>query len=222
MKKMTLFSAGGIALAILLVLLATGAKSSANLPENVVSETLVADTIAVTETEKTSEAAEATVVEPTETETTPTVETTDPPKAKETSAPAAQTVKTKSEPEPEEHGLIIGDYHEPAPYCCGVAGHHCEGPETHSYICELEQKGCEYCGSHNCPSFYAVDQWGQGCYTPSKCPKYDVHADPVYYCQTCHKPCGDGRNGTCVQFVVACACPNCGEQVPAWTCHYCE
>ena len=222
MKKITLFSAGGIALVILIVLLTTGAKSNTTHPESTVSETLVADTTAVTETEKTSEAAETTVVEPTETETTPTAETTNPPKAKETTAPTTQTVATKADPEPEEHGLIIGDYHEPAPYSCGVAGHHCEGPETHSYICELEQKGCEYCGSHNCPSFYAVDQWGQGCYTPSKCPKYDIHADPVYYCQICHKPCGDGRNGTCVQLVVACTCPNCGEQVPAWTCHYCE
>lgn len=220
MKKIALFSAGGIALVILIVILTAGAKTNTTLPESVVSETLVADTTAVTETEKTPEAAETTVVEPTKTETTPTAETTDPPKAKENTTPAIQCVK--SEPEPEEHGLIIGDYHEPVPYSCGVTGHRCGGPETHSYICELEQKGCEYCGSHNCPSFYAVDQWGQGCYTPSKCPKYDIHADPVYYCQTCHKPCGDGRNGTCVQFVVACTCPNCGEQVPAWTCHYCE
>ena len=30
-----------------------------------------------------------------------------------------------------------------------------------------------------------------------------------------------GRNGTCVQFVLDCTCPNCGEQVKAWTCHYC-
>lgn len=222
MKKITLLSAGGIALAILLVLLTTGAKLNTNLPESTVSETLVADTTAVAETEKIPGVAETTTAEPTETETTPSAEMTDPPKARETSTPAAQIVKTKTEPESEEHGLIIGDYHEPTPYSCGVAGHHCEGPETHSYICELEQKGCEYCGSHSCPSFYTVDQWGQACYTPSKCPKYDIHADPVYYCQTCHKPCGDGRNGTCVQFVVACTCPNCGEQVPAWTCHYCD
>ena len=135
MKKMTLFSAGGIALAILIVLLTAGAKSNATLTESTVSETLLADTIAVTETEKTSEAAETTVIEPTETETTPTAETTAPPKVKETATPAARTIKTKSEPELEEHGLIIGDYHEPTPYCCGVAEHHCEGPETHSYIC---------------------------------------------------------------------------------------
>ena len=127
MKKITLFSAGGIALTILVVLLAAGAKSNATLTESTVSETLVADTAAVAETEKTTEATEATVVEPTETETTPTAETTNPPKAKKAATLAARRVKT--EPEPEEHGLIIGDYHEPTPYNCGVAGHHCEGSE---------------------------------------------------------------------------------------------
>ena len=145
--------------------------------------------------------------------------------------PKAQTEKPKepkketppAETEKHESGsIVIGDPTPAQTHSCGVAGHHCTGPETHSYICELEQKGCEYCGSHSCPSFYAVDEWGQECYTPSKCPKYDIHADPVWYCQTCGKKCGDGRNGTCVQFVIDCTCPNCGEQVKAWTCHYCK
>ena len=145
--------------------------------------------------------------------------------------PKAQTEKPKEQKkgtppaEIENHesaGIVIGDPTTTQNYSCGIAGHHCTGPETHSYICELEQKGCKYCGSHSCPSFYAVDEWGQGCYTPSKCPKYDIHADPVWYCQTCGKKCGDGRNGTCVQFVIDCTCPNCGEHVKAWTCHYCK
>lgn len=145
--------------------------------------------------------------------------------------PKPQTLKPKEQKketpsaETESHesgGIVIGDPTPTQTYSCGASGHHCTGPETHSFICELEQKGCEYCGSHSCPSFYAVDKWGQGCYTPSKCPKYDIHTDPVWYCQTCHKPCGDGRNGTCVQFVIDCTCPNCGEQVKAWTCHYCH
>ena len=137
------------------------------------------------------------------------------PKEQKEETPPAETEKVKS------GGIVIGDPTPAQTYSCGVAGHHCTGPETHSFICELEQKGCEYCGSHSCPSFYAVDEWEQGCYTPSKCLKYDIHTDPVWYCQTCHKPCGDGRNGTCVQFVIDCTCPNCGEQVIAWTCHYC-
>ena len=108
------------------------------------------------------------------------------------------------------------------PYDCGTDGHHCDGPETHAYILNLELKGCKYCGSHSCPSFYAVDEWGNTCYTPSKCPAYDVHDDPVHYCQKCGKACGDGTNGTCVQYVNACACPNCGEHVDSRTCHTCK
>ena len=63
MKKITLFSAGGIALVILFVFLTTGAKSNTNLPESTESETLVADTTAVTETEKTLETTETVVIE---------------------------------------------------------------------------------------------------------------------------------------------------------------
>ena len=107
-------------------------------------------------------------------------------------------------------------------YSCGTDGHHCDGPETHAYIMNLELKGCSRCGSHNCPSFYAVDEWGNTCYDPSQCPQYDIHNDPVHYCQKCGKACGDGRNGTCVQFVSACDCPNCGEPVDRRTCHSCE
>ena len=101
-------------------------------------------------------------------------------------------------------GITIGGVDED--YDCGTAGHHCDGPETHAYILNLEIEGCPYCGSHSCPSFYATDEWGCGCYDPSKCPCYDIHSDPVYYCQDCGKPAGDGSNGTCVQFVEACNC----------------
>lgn len=128
-------------------------------------------------------------------------------------------------PLPEESGnggsVVIGG-ETPKPYSCGVAGHHCDGPETHAYILNLELEGCKYCGSHNCPSFYATDEWGNTCYTPSKCPKYDIHNDPVYYCQECGKKCGDGKGGTCVQFVTADTCPNCGQWVEAWKCHTCK
>lgn len=145
-----------------------------------------------------------------------TMPQTEKPKEQKKETPPAKTEKHES------GGIVIGDPTPTQNYSCGIDGHHCTGPETHSFICELEQKGCEYCGSHSCPSFYAVDEWGQGCYTPSKCPKYDIHADPFYYCQHCKKPCVDGTNGTCVQFVIDCTCPNCGEQVKAWTCHYCK
>lgn len=120
----------------------------------------------------------------------------------------------------DEGGVSIGG--GTIPYDCGTEGHSCDGPETHAYILNLELKGCKYCGSHSCPSFYAVDEWGNTCYTPSECPAYDVHDDPVHYCQKCGKACGDGTNGTCVQYVNACDCPSCGEHVDSWTCHTCK
>lgn len=116
--------------------------------------------------------------------------------------------------------VIIGNTEEP--YDCGYANHHCEGPETHAFVLNLELEGCPFCKSHSCRSFYAVDQWGYTCYDPSKCPSYDIHLDPVYYCQVCGNPCGDGQNGTCVRYVDECVCPHCGVRVPSWTCHTCK
>ncbi len=116
-------------------------------------------------------------------------------------------------------GVLIGETQ--AVYDCGSPGHHCEGPETHAYVLNLETEGCPYCGRHICPSFYAVDEWGNTCYTPRLCPEYDVTKDPACFCQVCGRECGDGSKGTCVQFVTGCKCPICGEQVEAWTCHTC-
>lgn len=118
-------------------------------------------------------------------------------------------------------GIVTGLLEEES-YDCGYTNHHCDGPETHAYIMNLELEGCPFCKSSNCPSFYATDEWGYICYTPSKCPSYDIHLDPVYYCQECGKPCGDGTGGSCVQFVNDCVCPNCGEPVSSWTCHSCK
>lgn len=134
-----------------------------------------------------------------------------------------QPVEPKPLPnENEGGGIVIGGGEQPKPYSCGVEGHHCSGPETHSFILNLELEGCEYCGSHNCPSFYAVNEWGDTRYTPSKCPKYDIHKDPVYYCQTCGKECGSGSPDKCIQFVNSDICPTCGEWVEGWTCHSCK
>ena len=142
-----------------------------------------------------------------------------------TQGKAGQTAAPVTEKTPKDDGngggISIGGG-QTEKYDCGTPGHHCDGPETHAYVLNLELEGCPYCGKSDCPSFYAVDQWGNTCYTPSKCPKYDVHKDPVYYCQDCGRKCGDGSNGTCVQFVNACNCPNCGKWVEAWTCHTCN
>lgn len=138
--------------------------------------------------------------------------------------PAQKPVTPNPSPEGNENssGAAINGGEHTTAYKCGTKGHRCEAPETHAYILNLELKGCEYCGSHSCPSFYSSDEWGNACYTPSKCPKYNIKNDPAYYCQTCKKKCGDGGNGTCVQFVSSDSCPNCGQWVDAWKCHTCK
>ncbi|OGO91729.1 MAG: hypothetical protein A2Y17_13280 [Clostridiales bacterium GWF2_38_85] len=72
-----------------------------------------------------------------------------------------------------------------------------DNSETNAFIASLEAQGCPYCGKHDCVSFYTKDEWNNPCYNPKKCPQYDKHEDPLYYCQDCGKPIGDGTNGTC-------------------------
>lgn len=51
----------------------------------------------------------------------------------------------------------------------------------------------------------------------------DYYIDGVHYCEHCGKPSGDGTGGTCLRYLMADHdCPNCGEHVPADTCHYCD
>lgn len=132
-----------------------------------------------------------------------------------------KTVSTFTPTQPNNNGGVNIGGSEPTAYNCNTANHHCDGPETHAYITNLELQGCMLCGSHSCASFYALDEWGHTCYNVTKCPKYDAKKDPVLYCQICGKTNGDGSNGTCVQFVNDANCPNCGQFVKANTCHTC-
>lgn len=104
-------------------------------------------------------------------------------------------------------------------YSCGKKGHHCDSKETHDFIVSLEKKGCSYCGSHSCKSFYTYDEWGNACYDPSKCESYNVKSDPCEYCQECGKKVGTGSKDTCVRFTVDTNCPECGKSVKGKTCH---
>lgn len=146
---------------------------------------------------------------------------------KDNSSKAKQPEQPVTPVEPPEQpssqgGTDNGGGNTPSPYSCGSPNHHCEGPETHAYILNLELEGCPYCSSHSCPSFYATDQWGGAITDVTKCPNYDIKQDPIKYCQVCGKKNGDGSNGTCTQFTDACSCPLCGEHVEAWTCHTCK
>ncbi len=135
--------------------------------------------------------------------------------------PVVEPVAPVDPTEPNDD-VVVGGGTEAPPYSCCCPKHHCANEYAHATICNLELEGCPMCGSHSCPSFYAVDEWGQGTYKPSLCPEYDIHEDPVHYCQICGKPTGDGTDGTCVFFVVDTQCPNCGEDVKAWECHSCK
>ena len=175
-----------------------------------------------------------TKIEETETETTQLAEDDDTLKIDDVEVKTPTTTKpqkdngssqkpvSKDENKGDNVGIVINpDAQTPTPttYSCGVAGHHCQGQETHNFIVSMEAKGCEHCGSHSCPSFYATDKWGNAILDATKCPEYNKKNDPLYYCQDCGKKVGDGSNGTCVMFTVDVKCPDCGASVSANTCH---
>lgn len=116
-------------------------------------------------------------------------------------------------------GIIDNGNDSVKEYSCGGKGHHCDSKETHEFIVSLEKKGCPYCESHSCKSFYTYDEWGNACYDPTKCESYSAKEDPCEYCQECGKKVGDGSGNTCVRFTVDINCPDCGKRVTAKTCH---
>ncbi len=140
-------------------------------------------------------------------------------KAQGTASPAKEANPPKDSEENNNGGIQIGGGESTPKYNCGSPNHHCAGPETHAFTLNLEDEGCLYCGSHSCPSFYAVDEWGNTCYTPSKCPKYDIKKDSVEYCQACGRKNGNGDNNTCQKWIIDFTCPICGELVKANECH---
>ena len=143
-----------------------------------------------------------------------------------TQKPTQQTTTAKPA-EPVTQATTHGNYMEIVDsgndsvdeYSCGSKGHHCDSKETHNFIVSLEKKGCSYCGSHSCKSFYTYDEWGNACYDPSKCESYNVKSDPCEYCQECGKKVGTGSKDTCVRFTVDTKCPECGKSVKGKTCH---
>ena len=190
--------------------------------------------ITTTETTEQVKVELPTKIEETETETTQLAEDDDTLKIDDVEVKTPTTTKAqkdnsatqkpvnKDENKGDNVGIVINpDAEEPNPttYSCGAPGHHCHGQATHNFIVSLEQKGCEHCGSHSCPSFYTTDEWGQACVDVTKCPEYNKKNDPLYYCQDCGKKVGNGSNGTCIMFTIDTVCDACGESVSARTCH---
>lgn len=137
---------------------------------------------------------------------------------------AAEEADPPADSKAEENtgGIQIGGIENNEEYSCGAENHHCKTAENHAYLSNLELEGCPYCGSHSCPSFYAVNEWGFPRCDPTKCPEYNSQKNPIEYCQICGKKIGSGQNGTCTQYINACDCPFCGEHVESRTCHTCK
>lgn len=140
----------------------------------------------------------------------------------ESRVPAQEPEKpvTPVTPPTESGGIDIGgEVQQPEKYDCKTPKHHCINAENHAYIENLEIQGCPYCGSHSCPSFYAVSIAGLPICDPALCPEYNVHKDPMKYCPDCGRPIGNGDNGTCQQFLRDTTCDICGQQVKGLECH---
>ncbi len=166
---------------------------------------------------------------------TPTVTTTEPTAPPTTEAPSTEAPTTSTNPpaettevplpfDPDEVGNPEYDANgeKYRPFSCGFPHHRCATLAAHRALVEREEEGCPYCGAHDCPSFYALDEWGWAVGDKTLCPKYDEHKDPGVYCEYCGKKIGTGQNGTCERFFVDQECEYCGEWVKAFTCHTCK
>lgn len=129
--------------------------------------------------------------------------------------------KQPDNPSNEGGGIQIGGGDaEQEKYNCGAANHHCENAEFHAALVNRELEGCKFCGSHACPSFYDVNEWGYTQWTPSKCPKYNAQNDPQTTCPKCGREMWSPDNPTgCFSFLQDTTC-ECGEFVEGNTCHH--
>lgn len=124
---------------------------------------------------------------------------------------------------PEEyHNFIKASVYKD--YECGFEGHSCRTEGSHEALLKAIEKGCSYCGKHDCSSFFVLNPDTLYCdFDNRKCPEYDIKNDPVEYCQDCGLPKAAAERGEicCRQFVVDKTCPGCGEFVKAHECHEC-
>ena len=127
---------------------------------------------------------------------------------------------TKPLPEITVPPIPIETVPKPTVYNCQSKNHRCQNEEYHIYLHNMELKGCKYCGSHSCVSFYALNEWGFTKYDASKCPKYNIKSDPAKYCKSCGREMWSQKNPTgCFSYLQDTAC-ECGEYVKGNTCHH--
>ena len=108
-------------------------------------------------------------------------------------------------------------------YTCGFERNTCLSESEHESQLEAMARGCDYCGKSDCDSFFVVDP--NTLFTKfdsTKCPEYDVHKDPCYYCQRCGLPCvGESGDTICHAFICDMNCDWCGKELKAYECHEC-
>mgnify|MGYP001003485910 CR=1 FL=1 len=141
-------------------------------------------------------------------------------KAQDTAPAAKETNPPKSTDNQNGGGIQIGDCDNQQKYSCGSPNHHCHNEDAHAWILNLELEGCSFCGSHSCPSFYDVNEWGFTRYNQTLCPKYNEKSDPSKYCQRCGRELWSQSNPTgCFSYLQDTDC-ECGEHVKGNTCHH--
>ena len=70
--------------------------------------------------------------------------------------------------------------------------------------------------------YYEVTYWDLNPLPEKTEQEKEDMANGIYYCHVCGKVCGDGRNGTCVMWMlVNKTCEYCGTYIPVMTCHTC-
>lgn len=96
-------------------------------------------------------------------------------------------------------------------YSCGYPNHNCKNEGEHIAMLNAEARGCPFCGAHNCPSLYSMDD--------TVCPMYDITKDSTKYCQICGLPKGVGLDH-CLRMIHDGVCPICNQSVTSG-CHHC-
>lgn len=106
-------------------------------------------------------------------------------------------------------------------YECGFEGHACKTDGHHDALMEMVNAGCDYCGKHDCPSFFVLNENLFTVYDEHACPEYNERLDPTVYCQTCGLKKGEGK-GECNKSLSGRPCEYCGAAREPNGCHTCD
>lgn len=98
-------------------------------------------------------------------------------------------------------------------------GFYCGTEDGYKSLVAQWEEPCDYCGKSRCEDALFRNENGFSEIDPRRCSKYDIHKDPMEYCQTCGLILGE--NG-CYKSVTGRPCKNCGEERAPMECHTCK